>query len=172
MKTVKAIFLLSIVCLLGCTSTYRLRPAHEEDFASLNNHAVLKKAIVTFANGRKIKVENLRMTSDSTYWIDPQTLKQTSPTEIAMVTSNIKEVRFISRGTGALTGMLIVAPIGAAVGFAAGQDCQNGEFLCFPREELAVIGAISGAFWGGLFGWLKGQKDIYIIEQEAATGTN
>ena len=90
MKTVQATFLLSIVCFLGCTSTYRLRPAHEEDYVSINKRAVKKPAPVTFVDGRKIQVENLRITSDSTYystyWI--------STNRIA--TAQVKEVRFRS----------------------------------------------------------------------------
>jgi len=161
MKTVQATFLL-MVCFLGCTSTYRLRPAHEEDYVSLNNRAAQKHAMVTFVGGRKIRVDDLRMTADSTYWNYSNRI----------ATAQIKEVRFISRGQGALPGMLIGSPVGAVIGFTVGQDCQGGEFLCFPRDELAVIGAISGAFWGAIVGAIIGQKDIYLIEHEAATGTH
>jgi len=87
MKTMQATLLLSIVCFLGCTSTHRLRQA---DYASINKRAVKKPALVTFVDGRKIQVENLRITSDSTYystyWI--------STNRIA--TAQVKEVRFRS----------------------------------------------------------------------------
>ena len=122
MKTMQVTFLLSIVCLLGCTSTHRLRSAHEEDYVSLNNRAVWQHALVTLVDDHKIRVENLRMTSDSTYWMDRQMKQQTSPTYIAGATSQIKEVRLIRRGRGAvdgiglgLTGALIGAPIGALI---------------------------------------------------------
>ncbi len=69
MKTMQAIFLLSMVFFLGCTSTHRLRPAHA--YVSLNKQAVKKQALVTFVDGRKIKAANLPMTSDSTYWTSP-----------------------------------------------------------------------------------------------------
>ena len=68
METIQPTFLLLIFCLLGCTSTHRLRPGHRADYVSLNKRAVGKQANVTFIDGRKIKVENLRMTADSTYW--------------------------------------------------------------------------------------------------------
>ncbi len=90
MKTMQTTFLLLIVSFFGCTSTHRLRPAQEADFTSLNNRAVVKRAMVTFVDGRKIQVENLRMTSDSSYWASTDRI----------ATAQIKEVRFRSPGGG------------------------------------------------------------------------
>ncbi len=250
MKTMQVTFLLSIVCFLGCTSTHRLRPAHEANFSSLNTRAVKKHARVTFVDGRKIKVANLRMTPDSTYWtspngtftnkittaqvkkvrsrsrgrrrqwsldndtaqtdlyekinqgtrgrnavlilrdgqeldvrqlwvtsaftywIDPQIKQQTSPTYIAVATSQIKEVRFIRRGESALQGAGFGFLLGAVVGYAAGEDCPPNAFLCFQREDLALgFGILGGLIGLPIGGWI-GQRYVYIIEQEAATGTN
>jgi len=241
MKTMQVTFLLSLVCFLGCTSTHRLRQA---DYASINKRAVEKHALVTFVNGRKIQVENLRMTSDSTYWIstnkiataqvkevrfrsqggrrqwsldkdtdqtdlyekinkgtrgrlvvlilrdgeelqvrqlwvtsdftywiDPQIKQQTSPTYIAVATSQIKEVRFIRRGESALQGMGFGFLFGAVVGYAAGEDCPPNAFICFPREEVAVVFGLTGALIGLPIGAMRGHRDVYVIEQEA-TGTN
>ena len=243
MKTMQVTFLLSLVCFLGCTSTHRLRQA---DYASINKRAVEKHALVTFVNGRKIQVENLRMTSDSTYWIstnkiataqvkevrfrsagggrrqwsldndtdqtdlyeninkgtrgrnavlilrdgeelqvrqlwvtsdftywiDPQIKQQTSPTYIAVATSQIKEVRFIRRGESALQGMGFGFLLGAVVGYAAGEDCPPNAFICFPREEVAVVFGILGGLIGLPIGGWIGQRYVYIIEHEAAIDTN
>ncbi len=172
MKTMQATLLLLIVCFVGCSSTHRLRLAHEEDFASLNNRAFLKKVMVTFVDGRKIKVANLRMTSDSTYWNNPQIKQQPSPTYMAVATSQIKEVRFIRRGESALQGMGFGFLFGAVVGYAAGEDCPPNAFICFPREEVAVVFGLTGALIGLPIGAIIGHRDTYIIEHEAAIDTN
>jgi len=242
MKTRQVTFLLSLVCFLGCTSTHRLRQA---DYASINKRAVKKHALVTFVNGRKIQVENLRMTSDSTYWIstnkiataqvkevrfrsqggrrqwsldndtdqtdlyeninkgtrgrnavlilrdgeelqvrqlwvtsdftywiDPQIKQQTSPTYIAVATSQIKEVRFIRRAESALQGAGFGFLFGVIVGYAAGEDCPPNAFLCFQREDLALgFGILGGLIGLPIGGWI-GQRYVYIIEHEAAIDTN
>ncbi len=251
MKTVQATFLLSIVCLLGCTSTHRLRPAHEEDYVSLNNRAAQKNAMVTFVDGRKIRVENLRMTSDSTYWtftnridtgqiqevrfrppgggprqysldndadqtdlyeninqgtrgrhavlilrdgqeldvrqlwvtsaftywIDPQVKQQTSPTYVAVATSQIKEVRFSRRGRRAIQGLGFGLVLGALVGFAAGQDCgSSSTLICISRGQAAAalgfLGALLGATLGATLDAIMGNDEVYQIEHEKDTGTN
>lgn len=245
MKTVQVIFLLSIVCFLGCTTTHRLRPAHEANFLSLNNRALKKQALITFTDGRQIQVENLRMTRDSTYWtatnkiltaqikevrfrsaggrnqysldnnvdqtdlyekinrgtrgrqavvilkdgqelpvrqlwltsefahwIDPQIKQQASPIYIAVANSQIKELRFISRGKGAGQGMGFGLLVGGIVGYAAGEDCPPNAFLCFPREEVAVALGLTAALIGAPIGAALGHRDVYVVEHEADTGTN
>lgn len=250
MKTIQPTFLLLIFCLLGCTSTRTLRPGHEAGYAALNKHALGKQANVTFVDGHKIKVENLRMTADSTYWdgankiatdqirevrwrsafgrtkqlnlveegdkgdlyekiskstrgrgamlilkdgqelqvrqlsmtpdftywIDPQIGQRDSAAYAAIATSQIKEVRFIDRGKGARKAASIGSLMGVFLGFAVGEDCPDRDSgfgsICVPREELAVVGAISGALWGGIVGAIIGHRDVYQIKHEAATGTN
>ncbi|MCZ6673709.1 MAG: hypothetical protein O7C75_12325, partial [Verrucomicrobia bacterium] len=128
--------------------------------------AVWSHALVTFVDDRKIQVENLRMTSDSTYW--------TATNRIA--TAQIKEVRFINRGKGAMVGMGFGFLVGGIVGFAAGEDCSRdpNAFLdiCFSREEVAEALGLTGALVSAPIGALIGHRDIYLIEHEAATGTN
>ena len=243
MKTLQTAILVPIICFLGCTSTHRLRQA---DYASINKRAVAKKALVTFVDGRKIQVENLRITSDSTYWIstnkiataqvkevrfrsagggrrqwsldndtdqtdlyeninkgtrgrnavlilrdgeelqvrqlwvtsdftywmDPQKKQQTSPTYVAVATSQIKEVRFISGGKSALQGAGFGFLLGAIVGYTAGEDCPPNAFICFPREDLALGFGILGALIGLPIGGMIGHRETYIIEHEAAIDTN
>ena len=172
MKTMQATLLLLIVCFLGCSSTHRLRPAHEADFASLNNRAFLKKVMVTFVDGRKIKVANLRMTSDSTYWNNPQIKQQPSPTYMAVATSQIKEVRFIRRGRGAVDGMGFGLPLGLIYGVSqAGEACANCLIPISAGEIVLGLG-IFGAILGAPVGAIIGHRDIYIIEHEVATGTH
>ena len=61
MKTLRSIFLLVIICSLGCTSTTRLRTGHEQGLVNLNKRGVKKQALVTFTDSSQIQVENLRM---------------------------------------------------------------------------------------------------------------
>ena len=220
-------------------------PHEEEGFVSINNRAVKKHALVTFVDDRKIQVENLRITSDSTYWtftnridtgqiqevrfrppgggprqysldndadqtdlyeninqgtrgrnavlilwdgqelqvrqlwvtsdftywIDPKIKQQASPKYVAVATSQIKDVRLISRERGALQGMGFGFLLGAIVGFAAGEDCPPNAF-CFPREEVAVVLGLTGALIGLPIGAIIGHRETYIIEHEADTDTN
>jgi len=159
MKTMQATFLLSIACFLGCTSTHGLRPAHEADYVSLNNRAVWSHALVTFVDDRKIQVENLRMTSDSTYW--------TATNRIA--TAQIKEVRLISRGKGAIEGMVGGLLLGIIFGASkTGEACPD---CLFPitAGQIIFLSAGSGATIGALVGAAIGHRDIYLIGHEAAT---
>ena len=175
MKTTQAALLLSIVCFLGCSSTHRLRPAHEEGYDSLNYRAVGKKAMVTFVDDRKIRVDNLRMTADSTYWIDPQ-----SSTSIGVATSEIKEVRFIRGRKGAVEGMVVGIVGGLLLGVRFG--VSHAEDACprctIPATEgdiivLSTIGGIGiGAAVGAAIGAAVGHRDIYLVEHEGATDTN
>lgn len=243
MKTVQTTFLLLIFCLLGCTSTHTLRPGHAAGYASLNKHAVGKQAMVTFVDGRKIKVNNLRITPDSTYWAyinkiatsqisevqfrpgrrvkrlslapeadqtslykkinkrtrgrlatlilkDGQALRvrqlwmtpdstswidapkqQPSPAYLAAATSQIKEVRFFSRGKGAVNGGAFGSILGFVVGFGLG-GCSPNAFVCIPREAVGVAFGLTGALIAAPIGAIKGKCDIYKIEHETATGTN
>ncbi len=167
MKTVQATFLLLIVCLLGCTSTHRLRPAHEEDYVLLNNRAAQKHAMVTFVGGRKIRVDDLRMTADSTYW--------NYSNKIA--SAQIKEVRFISRGKGTLQGWGFGFLLGAVVGLATiegapDEDCSGPNYgPCIDKTGWVLLFGAGGAALGLPIGAMRGHRDVYVIEQEA-TGTN
>jgi len=246
MKTIQPTFLLLTFCLLGCTSTHTLRPGHEAGYAALNKHAGRQDAIVTFIDGRKVGVEKLRITPDSTYWtytnkiattqinevqfrrpgsrvkrwslgheadqtflyekinkqtlgrgvvislkdgqelrakklwltpafsywIDPFKNRQTNATYLAVPTSQIKHVQFVSREKGVGEAMLMGAFIGAVVGFAVGEDCAPDAWICFPREEVAVALGLMSALIAAPIGAVKAHRDIYLIKHEAATGTN
>ena len=109
-------------------------------YEKINQGTRGRNAVLVLTDGQELQVRQLWVTSDFTYWIDPQIKQQPSPTYIAVATSQIKEVRFIRRGTGALKGMGFGFLFGAIVGFAAGEDCTVDEFLCFSREtHLPVV---------------------------------
>ncbi len=141
-------------------------------YENINKGTRGRNAVLILRDGEELQVRQLWVTSDFTYWIDPQIKQQTSPTYIAVATSQIKEVRFISRGESALQGAGFGFLLGFVVGYAAGEDCPPNAFLCFQREDLALgFGILGGLIGLPIGGWI-GQRYVYIIEQEAATGTN
>jgi hypothetical protein len=64
-----------------------------------------------------------------------------------------------TRGVSAMYGALIGLGAGGILGYAAGDDCSDREFICFPQEETAVAGAFLGAALGGLIGLLVGHGE-------------
>ncbi len=56
-------------------------------------------------------------------------------------------------------GFLIGAVSGGIFGYAAGEDCQPTDWICFPRRETATVGALMfgllGAGAGAIVGWVK-----------------
>ena len=128
---------------------------------------------MVLTDGQELQVRQLWVTSDFTYWIDQQIKQQARPTYIAVATSQIKEVRFIRRGTGALQGMGFGFLFGAAVGFAAGEDCSTtNKIFCLSRGDLATVLGVTSALIGLPIGAIIGHRDDYLIEHKAATGTN
>lgn len=59
-----------------------------------------------------------------------------------------------NRSKHAVVGGLIGLGIGGVGGYWSGDDCPNGSWLCFSREDTAVIGGIVGAAVGSLIGLL------------------
>lgn len=64
-----------------------------------------------------------------------------------------------NRRASAVTGGLIGLGLGGVLGYAAGDDCSDREFICFPQEETAVAGAFFGAALGSLVGLLVGHDE-------------
>lgn len=64
-----------------------------------------------------------------------------------------------NRRASAVTGGLIGLGLGGIIGYAAGDDCSDREFICFPREETAVGGALLGGALGSLVGLLVGHGE-------------
>ena len=71
-----------------------------------------KSALIALANGRALKVSSLQVTPDSTSWLDPETGRFES-----VATAEIREIRFVRHGKGALEGLGIGFFGGFFVGF-------------------------------------------------------
>lgn len=150
-------------------------------FAEINKLALKKKAIVTLADNQTLNVYRLQVTADSTsWWLKGQW--ETSPT------SEIREIRFVSRGKGALQavglGLLVGASVGAAIGYSEGDDppcppppsCElagfPGALACglgllvhglsschqMSAEDKAADSGLMGGLVGGLIGVLVGSR--------------
>lgn len=59
-------------------------------------------------------------------------------------------------GRGAAIGGGVGAVAGGIMGYASGQDCNGGEWLCFDRQTVAGMGAVSLGFVGLLGGLVVG----------------
>lgn len=141
-------------------------------YEKINKRTRGRSAVLILKDGQALQVRQLWMTADFAYWIDPQIKQQTSPTYIAVATSQIKKVRFISKGTGAMQGAGFGFLLGAIVGYAAGEDCPSDSFICFPREDVALALGFISALIAAPVGAIIGHRDVYQIEYEAGTGTN
>ena len=71
-----------------------------QTLAKINRLAQRKKALVALADGRALKVSSLQMTPDFTSWLDPETGRFES-----VATAEIREIRFVRHGKGALEGL-------------------------------------------------------------------
>ncbi len=161
-----------VLVLTGCTTvkTVDLSDSTAEEsvsvkgsrtvsYASVNKRAQRKKAHVRLADGRTLKVARLQVTRDSTSWLDSGTRRFET-----VATADIKEIRFVKHGKGALEGLggglLMGAAFGAILGFAGGDDppCQSGTWFCwrFTAGEKAAFGAVALGAVGGLLGVLTG----------------
>jgi len=148
-------------------------PDHQTDlFEKINKGTLGRHAVLILKDGQELQVRQLWVTSDYTYWIDPQIKQQKSPIYAAVATSQIKKVRFNSRGKGALQGMGFGFLFGAIVGYAAGEDCPNNAFICIPREAVGVAFGLTSALIGAPIGAIIGHRDVYKIEHEAETNAN
>lgn len=93
---------------------------------------------MVLTDGQELQVRQLWVTSDFTYWIDQQIKQQARLTYIAVATSQIKEVRFIRRGTGALQGMGFGFLLGAIVGYATREGAPD-EDCSAPPPALSSV---------------------------------
>ncbi len=182
---------LLVMALTGCVHVRPVDPQAAPSFAELNRQAQKKSAtvrlyaepyavVVRRADGgsrakvidyREVTVRSLQVTPDSTSWLNARTHQLET-----VSTAQIKEIRFVRRGRGALEGLgiglLSGAALGAVLGYAA-CPCTSwfGEAYGFSRGYGAGVGVRVGGFLGGflglLVGSLSGSKQVYRFEAPA-----
>jgi hypothetical protein len=166
------LLLVLVVPLAACSSARMVEGDSPDRFAVINRQAALQTAVVSLYDGRQEKARSLRITADSTSWIDPQSARV-----VSTATSNVVSVVFVSRGRGAFQGGgigLAVGALSSGVSMAAAwEPCQSTEFLgCLfhpssPGDAAvmgALVGGLGGAFWGALIGASIGSRRAYQIE--------
>lgn len=81
---------------------------------------------------------------------------QAAPDRIPLgsITSIERRLRPGRKTRGLAIGLLTGVAAGAAIGYAGGQDCQPGAFLCFSRGSTAAGGAIALGLVGAAVGAL------------------
>ncbi|MFT7553433.1 MAG: hypothetical protein ACI9BV_003767 [Rhodothermales bacterium] len=179
MYRIASLALLLTLTATGCTS---VRPG--ASFEEINQIAQTKSATIHLQSGLMIPATGLRVTQDSTHWIDPGThALRSAPT--ALVT----DVSFPERKIGAKRGALVgAALLGTLLGAAsASMVCDAGPSRGFDHPDgfyigcrnppdnpsaqklinfalgLAFGGAI-GALPGALVGSIKGGTATYPIQ--------
>jgi hypothetical protein len=111
----------------------------------------------------RVVVGELVAVGDSALVIRPRK----AAAEESVATSGIQrfEVRTgRNRGSGAMLGTLVGLGVGAALGYATGDDCTSTEFLCFDRSDVAVGVGLAGAVLGLGIGLIAGRGDRWRAE--------
>lgn len=87
---------------------------------------------------------------------------EAGPGDVTLARSRVQRLE-VSKGSNrrrsAVTGGLIGLGAGGILGYAAGDDCSDRQFICFPQEETAVAGAFFGAALGSLVGLVVGYDE-------------
>ena len=129
-----ALLLCGITLLGGCSS---IRTVHvSEDASSFKevNRAVRGKvAVMTLNDGSKMHVVGLNVEPEWATWVDRKENKIAS-----VPTSDVREIKVVKAGPGALRGLVIGAVIGAAAGglrAAAEGDDPAHDPIGLSREE-------------------------------------
>ncbi|MCH7574846.1 MAG: hypothetical protein IIA59_06945 [Candidatus Marinimicrobia bacterium] len=169
MKTRRSLFLILAVMLAGCTRTYIVRPTAPAIYESINERGLRMKAIITPVKGRKQTGHKLRITPDSTSWVDPRT-----QSVVVVQTADVTSILFVDREKGALEGSILGfltgALTGSIIGLTADPTCPSPLCITSPIAKALLIGLPLGALTG-LFG-LKGggsagSQEIFRIEHES-----
>jgi hypothetical protein len=151
-----------IVCsfTLSCTHITHIPP--ESSLQRINKLAQSNGAVIKFQNGQICKGKHLKISSDSTTWIDDSDQRQKT------LTSEVHMITFNSHGKGAMEGlglgMLFGGTAGAVLGYTNGDDPGNETF---SRGEMmrirgVVMGVIGGAT-GTIFGLAAGSTERFIL---------
>lgn len=158
------IYTLSLL-ITGCTHTCKYSTLGE-----LNSKIKDKEAIIVLKDEQELIGKDIKISPDSTFWIDQDTENNKS-----MITSDISSIITKNRGQGAIEGLglgiLCGGVIGAAIGYGSGDDpYQWDQPIRFTAEDKALIlgvglGGIAGLL-GMLSGAAAGSNDKFIINKQ------
>lgn len=143
----------------GCTSVRSVDVnGGETSYSDVNRGVRGKVARVTLRDGRKMDVVGVRVDAESLTWLD----RKANSVE-SVPTRQVREVRVVSAGSGALRGLLFGVVTGAAVGgiraAVEGDDpgndalavTQDEKYLLYPPAH-AVYASLATTPLGAIFG--------------------
>ena len=162
MKTLYILIIITVVFVSNCTHVRR-----PFTFDDVNKAGIGKKTYIALTSGRVFNGKSIRITHDSTSWLDFRTDDTQS-----ISTSQIKSIIVKKSGRGALEGfgigVLSGAVIGAVIGFLSGDDDPQTVFMPYTAEEKALgYGVVLGGAGGLLgvpIGAAVGSKDKFVFE--------
>jgi hypothetical protein len=152
--------LLVLFAITGCSST-RIASTGD-DLGTVNLLAERRVAHVTLAGGEIVRARALLIEADSVSWVDARTGEFRTA-----ATPQVREVRFTSRGRGALEG----AGLGAAIGGGAlGGLFTLGMVASGWSWEWGgmISGAVLGLPIGAAAGAGMGERSTYVIDLPAS----
>jgi len=135
------------VLFTGCTITKVVHHG-DDDFASkLNQRGLYKTGTVAASDGRMFEARAIRLDGDSLTFMrvwDRRIAAVSSPEVIKMGAHQVRDIKFVDHGNGAIEGLLFGAVGGFAVGFGIGaasahESCEG--FLDLTCGSPASVGA-------------------------------
>lgn len=146
--------LFAALYLIGCTSSNELMKGDANQQREINVLGREHRAAISLnvnsvtANYKDYEGDRIAVARDSLQWIDPQTQRARSA-----VTANLRRIRFIDRGTGAVEGAAVGAIPGAVLfGMSVGQSGDFSRAMQVAGPLVALGGAAIGAGIGALIG--------------------
>ena len=152
-----------LILVPGCSSNRKY-----SSFEEINQTANHKTVTIELQDGNRARARNLRVTRDSTYWIDANT---DEPHQLHS-SQNIRKVIVINRRRGAWLGFRNFMFAGTAlgvIGLYSGDDSASSE-MAFTAADKFLLGISAGFVYGVVIGVptgaLIGAKDVFVIDQQ------
>ena len=81
-----------------------------------------------------------------------------APTTLALSRLEVSRGQRTNGGRGALIGLLAGGVGGYIAGYAGGDDCNHGEWICFDRRATGAMGAVAFGAIGSVVGAIIGHS--------------
>ena len=161
MRTIIPMLFLGIAQ-VGCSSSYIVSSAPQDEYVSLSNFNTLAKersARIVFQDGTSLYAQEVIAEQDSVNILDENTGRR-----VVMPALKIKKIVFRNRGLGLLEGAGIGILAGGATGLLVAvvtgpHPAEEG----FAYIVGPILGGAAGLLIGPIYGVIKGHTDEYAI---------